>query len=60
MAEAGEMIHWEILAKLNETAQDGAISELVNSALPIQRGHMESVHEHALRLARKEDPSETA
>jgi hypothetical protein len=59
MAEAGEMIHWEILAKLNETAQDSDISELTDVAVPLQRGHVESVHEHALRLAAEEDPSET-
>lgn len=59
MAEAGEMIHWEILAKLNETAQDGEISALTASAVPLQRGHVELVHQHALRLADQEDPLET-
>jgi len=59
MAEAGEMIHWEILAKLNETARDSDIGELTDFAVPLQRGHMESVHERALGLAGEEDPSET-
>ena len=59
MAEAGEMIHWEILARLNEAARDSDIGGLTDFAVPLQRGHMESVHEHALRLAGEEDPSET-
>ena len=59
MAEAGEMIHWEILATLNQTAQDSDISQLTDFAVPLQRGHVESVHEHALRLAAEEDPKET-
>lgn len=59
MAEAGEMIHWDILAKLNQTANDSDISQLTDFALPLQQGHVESVHEHALRLAGEEDPSDT-
>ena len=59
MAEAGEMIHWEILAKLNESARDSDISALTDFAVPLQQRHMESVHEHALRLAADEDPAET-
>jgi len=59
MAEAGEMIHWEILTTLNDTAQDSTIRELTDFAVPLQRSHMESVHERALRLAAEEDPSES-
>jgi ferritin-like metal-binding protein YciE len=60
MAEAGELAHWEILATLNDTAGDKAIAKLVSAALPVERGHVAAVREHALRLAAEEDPSEEA
>jgi hypothetical protein len=60
MAEAGEIAHWEILAKLNETANDSDIAELVTFAVPIQRRHVEEVRDHSLRLAGDEDPNEAA
>jgi hypothetical protein len=60
MAEAGELIHWEILDTLNQSAKDSDVTELVKFALPIQRGHVDAVREHALQLARAEDPSEPA
>ena len=60
MAEAGELAHWEILARLNETARDGAITKVVQFALPLQRKHVDAVREQSLRLAGEEDPSESA
>ena len=60
MAEAGEMAHWEILATLNETAQDKDVAGVVKFALPLQRAHVDAVREHSLRLAGEEDPSEPA
>lgn len=60
MAEAGELAHWEILATLNETAKDGAITKVVQFALPLQRKHVDAVREQSLRLAGEEDPSESA
>jgi predicted Rossmann-fold nucleotide-binding protein len=60
MAEAGEMAHWEILATLNETAQDKDVAGVVKFALPLQRTHVDAVREHSLRLAGEEDPSEPA
>ena len=60
MAEAGELAHWEILAKLNETANDAAIAKVVKFALPLQRQHVDAVREHSLRLAGEEDPAEPA
>jgi hypothetical protein len=60
MAEAGEMAHWEILAKLNETAGDTDIAGVIKFALPLQRTHVDAVREHSLRLAGEEDPSEPA
>lgn len=60
MAEAGEMAHWEILAKLNETAGDKRVAGVVNYALPMQQAHVHAVREHALRLAANEDPSHIA
>jgi plasmid replication initiation protein len=60
MAEAGEIAHWEILAKLNETAGDKVIGKLVTFAVPVQRKHVEAVRDHSLRLAGEEDPLEPA
>jgi len=60
MAEAGEMAHWEILAKFNETANDHDVASVVTFALPLQQTHVDAVREHSLRLAADEDPSEPA
>lgn len=57
MAEAGELAHWEILAKLNETANS---AEIAKFALPLQQAHVDAVREQSLRLAGKEDPTEPA
>jgi hypothetical protein len=58
MAEAGEVGHWAVLGKLNETASEGPIRELVEWALPIQERHFKDVNECALKLAGEEDPNE--
>jgi len=60
MSEAGELAHWEILAKLNETARDRGIAGLVKHGVPLERAHVELVREHSLRLAGDEDPLEAA
>ena len=60
MAEAGELVHWEILAKLNETANDTEIARVVEFALPLQQAHVNAVKEHSLRLAGEQDPLEPA
>ena len=60
MAEAGEMAHWEILATLNETANDKDIAAVVKFALPLQQSHVDAVRKQSLRLAAEEDPSEPA
>ena len=57
MAEAGEVGHWAILGKLNESAGEDRVQELVDWALPIQEGHLDSVRAGALELAAAEDPS---
>ena len=58
MAEAGEVGHWAVLAKLNEQANEEPIRELVDWALPIQQRHFETVKECSLELAADEDPYE--
>ncbi|HEX5145950.1 MAG TPA: hypothetical protein VFV85_02920, partial [Conexibacter sp.] len=60
MAEAGEVGHWSIVQKLNERANDEAIGELAEWALPIQRRHYETVLAGSLELAGEEDPEEAA
>ena len=60
MAEAGEVGHWSVLRTLNEKAGSAQIRELVDWALPIQRGHFAGVTESSLKLAAEEDPDESA
>ncbi|MEA2332431.1 MAG: hypothetical protein QOH58_2569 [Thermoleophilaceae bacterium] len=60
MAEAGEVGHWSILAKLNERAGDQRLQELVDWALPIQQRHFEDVKAGSLKLAAEEDPTSPA
>jgi hypothetical protein len=57
MAEAGEVGHWAILGKLNETAGEDDIKELVDWALPIQERHLITVRDGSLELAAEEDPN---
>ena len=58
MAEAGEVGHWAVLGKLNESAGEEPITELVGWALPIQERHFATVKECAVELAGQEDPYE--
>jgi hypothetical protein len=58
MAEAGEVGHWAVLGKLNETAGESEISELVEWALPIQERHFADVKDGSLKLAGEKDPYE--
>jgi hypothetical protein len=60
MAEAGEVGHWAIVKALNERAQNPAVAELVEWALPIQEAHLSSVLENSLVLAARQDPDELA
>lgn len=60
MAEAGEVGHWAIVEKLNERAGDGAVAELTDWALPIQRRHLDEVLAGSLQLAGDEDPDAIA
>jgi dsDNA-specific endonuclease/ATPase MutS2 len=39
MAEAGEVGHWAIVKKLNQTAGNAIVAELAEWALPIQEDH---------------------
>jgi hypothetical protein len=58
MAEAGEVGHWEVLAEMANTAGRSDVRELVDWALPIQRGHFDDARSTAARLAATEDPNE--
>jgi hypothetical protein len=60
MAEAGEVGHWAVLGKLNETAGEEQLGQLVAWALPIQERHFEQTKECSLKLAGEEDPNEEA
>jgi hypothetical protein len=58
MAEAGEVGHWAVLGKLNESAGESEITELVDWALPIQERHFTEVKDGSLKLAGEKDPYE--
>ena len=58
MAEAGEVGHWAVLGKLNETAGEIEIKDLVEWALPIQERHFSDVKDSSLKLAGEKDPYE--
>lgn len=58
MAEAGEVGHWAVLGKLNESADEAEVSALVEWALPIQERHFANVKEGSLKLAGQKDPYE--
>jgi len=60
MAEAGEVGHWSVLAKLCEKAGSGELRELVEWALPIQERHYQGVTQTSLQLASAENPDEPA
>jgi hypothetical protein len=60
MAEAGEVGHWSIVAKLNERAGIGELRKLTAWALPIQQRHFQEVLDGSLKLAADEDPGEEA
>src|SRR5215216_5324951 len=60
MAEAGEVGHWQVVAKLNEQARDRRLQELVDWGLPIQQRHFEEVKAGSLKLAGEEDPGSPA
>ena len=60
MAEAGEVGHWAVLEKLNESAGEQEIGALVEWALPIQERHLSNAKECSLQLAGEKDPYEEA
>jgi len=56
MAEAGEVGHWLIVAKLNQRAANAEVQALTDWALPIQEEHFRAVTDGALALAGDADP----
>ena len=58
MAEAGEVGHWAILAKLNERADIEELRKLTEWALPVQQRHLQEALDGSLKLAADEDPDE--
>ena len=60
MAEAGEVGHWAVLGKLNESAGEQEVGELVAWASPIQERHLGEAMKASLKLAAEKDPYEEA
>jgi hypothetical protein len=56
MAEAGEVGHWSIVAKLNERAGNDEVAALVEWALPLQQRHFRDALEASVQLAGDENP----
>jgi predicted nucleic acid-binding protein len=56
MAEAGEVGHWEILARFNKRARNAEVKDLVSWGFPIQKRHLTEVRASSLQLVDKEDP----
>jgi hypothetical protein len=54
MSEAGELCHWEIVGEMAGRIGDGATKDLAEWAVPVQRGHTETVRRAALQLAAEE------
>jgi hypothetical protein len=54
MAEAGELGHWEIVAKMAETVGDAEARALAEWAVGVQREHVETVRRASLVLAAEE------
>ena len=54
MAEAGELIHWQIVQKIAHTAGEQRAAELGDWAVPVQQGHIETVHDASMALAAEE------
>jgi hypothetical protein len=60
MAEAGEVGHWTVVAKMNERAANPDLQEIVDWALPLQQEHFQRALDGSVKLAAEEDPSEPA
>ena len=54
VAEAGELCHWEIVAKMSETIGATDINRLAEWSVGVQRGHVEIVRRASLALAAEE------
>jgi hypothetical protein len=60
MAEAGEVGHWAIVAKMNERAGIAELRKLTDWAVPLQERHLQEALDGSLKLAAEEDPGEEA
>jgi hypothetical protein len=58
MAEAGEVGHWEILARFNARARHSGVKELTAWGLPIQKRHLADVRSSSLQIVDSESPDE--
>lgn len=59
MIEAGEHGHWNVLGDMNAQSPHAGVDELVQWAMPIQKGHYEGALAGSKKLAASEDPNET-
>jgi hypothetical protein len=54
MAEAGELCHWEIVQTMSEQIGAQDVQQLADWAVGVQRGHVETVRQASLALAKEE------
>jgi hypothetical protein len=55
MTEAGEVGHWQILAKMNEQLGDRELRELCEYVIPLEEKHFNVTLQSSLDLAAQED-----
>ena len=60
MAEAAELCHWEIVAKMSELTRESDVHELATWSVEIQRRHVETVRRASLTLAAEEAGAPTS
>ena len=60
MAEAGELGHVEIVRQMASKARNKDVKEVADWALSVQKKHFDQTRKAALKLAKEEDPNETA
>lgn len=60
MAEAGEVGHWKILAKLNEREGNRELRELTDFVCPLEEQHFHLTLDGSLALAGQQDPASPA
>jgi hypothetical protein len=60
MAEAAEVVHWNVLRELNARAGHRDVATLIDWALPIQGRHFQAALDGSKKVAAEDDPQGTS